>query len=79
MNTDSVHEDMAGETPFARLLRSKPYSQAAVARELGISPWRLSRLKTGGSAVLTAAEAVRAARLFGVPVEELVPDEEEQS
>lgn len=79
MNTHSVHEDRAGETPIARLLRSKPYSQAAVARELGISPWRLSRLKNGGSAVLTAAEAVRAARLFGVPVEELVPDEEAQS
>lgn len=63
------------ETPIARLLRSRPYSDAKVARECGITVSKLNRLKHGGSAVLRAEEAVKLARLFGVAVEELLPQE----
>lgn len=62
------------EPPIARLIRERCMSAAKVAAHVGMTRSKLSRLCTGnGSSRLTAEEAVKLSRLFGVTVEELLP------
>lgn len=60
------------ETPLARMVRERGLKKGWVARQMGILPSRLTRLLSGDSA-MRLSEAVEAARLLGVPVEDLLP------
>lgn len=60
-----------GETVLARLIRERLMRPVLVAEALGVSRSKLHRLMHG-EARLSLEEAVRASRLFGVPVEAFV-------
>lgn len=65
---------MATTGPWAigRLCHEQGRQKRWVADQLGISPWRLSRL-IAGDITLRLHEAARLAEIFGVPIETFVP------
>lgn len=60
-----------GERVLARLIRERGLLKGFVAERLGMHPSALSNVLAGRRA-LSLEEAVRASRLFGVPVEAFV-------
>lgn len=65
---------MATTGPWAigRLCHEQGRQKRWVAAQMGISPWRLSRL-IAGDITLRLHEAARLAEIFGVPIETFVP------
>lgn len=60
------------EVPLARIIRERGLKKGWVAARLEMRPNRISDLCAGRS-MWTLEEAVRAAELFGIPAEELLP------
>lgn len=60
------------ETPVSRIIRERGLKKAWVAEQLGVRANRISDLCIGRS-MWSLDEAVKAAELFGVSVEELLP------
>lgn len=62
----------AAETPLARVVREQGRVQRWLAEHARVDETRLSRLLSGERR-MHAGEAVRLARVLGVPVEDIVP------
>lgn len=62
------------ETPLARVVREQGRLKGWLAEQMGIGPFRLSRLLSGERS-LTLEEAAKAARALGVPMETFLPED----